>query len=476
MSSRKPPPRMPLRTPARSAPRMPSRLAAPPVRQPGEPPAGVIAAAHLATRIGSLPDLARVLLAVLLALAGSGLAVFGALADVTLHRGVETGAETPFVRHMVGRDLAVNVDLWRVEPAQVPVIAEKLRQAGFRYVRLSIPWREIEPAMAGFRWDRADAIIDALSQGETLAIVAVLHQSPGWARASAQTAATDAPPIDPRAFERFVLEFSLRYGGKVAFVQLWDLPNRPDHWGGTVADPLDYFTLLSTGANVVRKYAPATGVVLAELDPAPSPDSRNTDLAFLRDLYRLGAAPLFDVVAARVDGGNHSPYDRVIDPARTNLSRAILIRETMVAAGDAAKPLWATHYGWRAGVAPGDLDPAAQAAFTIAGIERSRSEWPWLGPLFAWQYAPRGSADDGYALLANAGSLLGALGSFFMGGGTNDRTDRLSPGRGISVSLRWQLGTQPARNRNLPDDDRGRVPADGPLRRHWSDCPPRLQP
>jgi hypothetical protein len=76
-----------------------------------------------------------------------------------------------------------------------------------------------------------------------------------------------------------------------------------------------------------------------------------------------------------------------MDAAEPSLSRLVLFREAMVAADDAATPVWATHYGWSADPAAG-VDPSQQAAFLLAGIARARAEWPWLGPLFAWGLRP----------------------------------------------------------------------------------------
>jgi len=160
-----------------------------------------------------------------------GLALGGALADTTLHRGVETGAEEPIVRHATGRDLAANVDLTRFAPEQVPLVATALQANGVRYVRQSFAWAEIEPAPGQFAWERYDPIVDELSR-RGIAVVAVLHRSPAWTRQETAAAAFDAPPLDSAAWERFVGTLAARYGATVPFVQLWDLPNQADRWAG----------------------------------------------------------------------------------------------------------------------------------------------------------------------------------------------------------------------------------------------------
>lgn len=409
-------------TPSVPSPRTP-RLR----RREEPPPAIVVALARRALALRRHPEATRLLRSALLVGLGLLLAATAAVADSRLHRGVESGAETPPVRHLTGRDLATNADLTRFAPDQLPAVAAALQANGFRYVRQSFAWSDLEPEPGVFRWERADAIVDELERRGILP-VAVLHRAPGWARAPEARGAFDAPPADPAAYERFVLAFVGRYGERVPFVQLWDLPNRADHWGGRPAPVADYLGLLAIGFNAARSANPNVAVVLAELDPDPGAGAPD-DLAFLRGLYAAGAAPFFDVVAVRVDGGTRSPYDRAVRPDAPSLSRATLVRDLLADVGDVAKPIWATHYGWRVsttGATPPGINPDDQAAFGLAGIERARAEWPWMGPMFAWGLAPGpslgGDVDPGEALLRDDGAptpLLSALGAFAAAGGTD---------------------------------------------------------
>lgn len=398
-------------------PRRPLRV--PPPRPKGRPPGARLtgAAARVAAAAPKNADAARTILALLLALSGLALAGGAAIADLALHRGVESGAEEPWVRQPTGRGLATNVDLTRFAPDQLDAVATALQENGFRYVRQSFAWGQIEPARGAFDWERYDAIVDALER-HFITPVAVLHRSPAWARLPGQADAFDAPPAIPEDYETFVQAVVQRYGARVPFVQLWDQPNRADHWGNAPPDPSTYRDLLARGSNAARGQGAATIVVLAELDPSLAPDPSG-DLAFLDGIYRAKAAPFFQIVAVRLDGGGRSPFDRTAEPDTTNLSRATLFRQLMTANGDAAKPVWATHYGWHAGDGPGSVGTSDQAAFAISGLDRARTEWPWMGPLFAAGLIPGsdlgGEVAAGEALLAANGAptpLFRALGAF----------------------------------------------------------------
>ena len=409
------------------------RFRVPPSRPeaaPGGPPAAVGRFVRGgAAALSRQPDAGRFGVALLLSLLGLLLAGGGVVADLAFHRGVETGGSAPWVRHPSGRGLATNVDLTRFAPGDIEAVVAALQQSGFRYVRQSVSWAEIEPTPGAYVWEPYDAIVEALTR-HLLEPVVVLHDSPGWARAPAQQDSPDAPPVDAAAYARFAEAVAARYGpvdgrSRVSFLQLWDLPNRPDRWGGMPADAAGYVELLSLGFNAVRSANPNATVVLAELDPGAPHGAPNGDLTFLRDLYRNGGRPYFNVAAAAVDGGARSPFDRRVDPGTASLSRAVLFREAMVEAGDDAKPVWATHYGWRTGADAGSVTAADQAAYAVAGLERARTEWAWMGPMFAWGLVPGpglgGAVEPGRELLRANGvatPLYDALATFAADGGT----------------------------------------------------------
>ena len=386
-------------------------------------PPAIAAAARVLARLGGRPDTIRILLGVLLAVAGIWLATFGAMADMSLHRGVETGIEPPVVLHVSGRGLATNADLTRFAPEQLPEVAAALQASGFRYVRQSFAWSEIEPRAGELLWDRHDAIVDRLGE-RGIRVVAVLHRSPAWARTPEQVEFVDAPPSDPEMFARFANAVAARYGSRVQYYQVWDQPNRADHWGGVAATPGEYVTdLLSLGFNAIRAANPTATIMLAESNRAPAGGAAGDDLRWLRGLYEAGGQPFFHVVAADLRGGVKTPYDRGVAPDLLNFSRATLFRELMIEMDDAERPIWGTHYGWSRAQPPEGVSEPEQAAFAIAGMERARAEWPWLGPLFFAGLVPGVStageivADEALLNVDGSGTLLlGSLQTFAEGG------------------------------------------------------------
>jgi hypothetical protein len=346
----------------------------------------------------SSAESSRLLRAIVLGLLGLCVASGAGIADVYLHRGVEDSASLPYVVQVSGRELATNIDLLSFAPDQYESVVTTLKSGGFVYVRQPINWSAIEPQRGAFEWGAYDQALSAFSE-HGIQVLAVLAGSPSWARDPAAANQVDAPPLDVNDYAAFVQAFVDRYKDQVEFVQLWDLPNRADHWGGVAASPLQYSDLLANGFNASRTANADTKVVVAELDPLGD-GALGADLRFLQGIYDTGRSVFFDVVAARVDGGSSSPLNRNVSGSQPGLSRAILFRELMERNGDDGKPVWLSHYGWDAG-ADGNVSREDQAKFMVGGIERAQSEWPWMGLMFAWSLIPNPSdpASAGYALL-----------------------------------------------------------------------------
>jgi hypothetical protein len=373
-------------------------------------------------------DANRLVRAIFLLLLGLCVASGAALSDIYLHRGVESGSEQPYVVQPTGRDLATNLDLSLFPASQYDSIATVLQTSGFRFVRQHFSWSAIEPTKGEYSWTAYDAMVVSLA-AHGIKVVAVLDGSPAWSRDPSQTSYLDAPPANVDDYAAFVSEFVKHYSDSIQFVQIWDLPNRAEHWGGVPATPGGYVKLLTSAFNASRSANSETKVVLSELDPYGASSSPGDDLRFLNGAYAAGAKPFFDILSARIDGGTASPYDRSVSADQLDLSRAILFRELLINHGDETKAVWLTHYGWRTS---GDVSEQTQADFIVSGLKRARAEWPWSGLMFAWDLLPRLSPDDssGYALLdANGGATaaFNALSDFAASGAVDTASTGFVP-------------------------------------------------
>ncbi|MDQ4045024.1 MAG: beta-galactosidase [Chloroflexota bacterium] len=345
-------------------------------------------------------DLSAAISAVLLITLGVAIAIGGITADTYLHRGVETSDEEPFVIQPTGDALATNADLRLFLPGELQDVAGALETSGFSYVRQPVSWAEIEPEQGTYDWSEMDQIVNELARRE-IEMVAVVQDAPEWSRDADTLDAVDAPPIDPSALGSFMQEFTARYGDAVPFVQVWEEPNNPAHWGGMGATPATFLPYLAAAHNGARAGNPEVQIVTPELSWRTDPLTERADLDFLEGLYGLGAEPFFDIVGIELDGGLTSPDDRRISARRHNFSRAVLVRELMVRSEDASTPVWATSLGWARSA---DVPESEQAEFVARALERSWVEWPWMGLLFQWSFFGAGGAAEAYAMVQPDGT------------------------------------------------------------------------
>lgn len=346
-------------------------------------------------------DLWQAITGVLLLVFGLGLAASAAVTDGYLHRGVESGVEQPYVVQPTGKEMATNADLRAFPETELQAVADALSSSGFRYVRQPFTWSQIEARQGRFDWSAYDPIVAQLRRRD-IGIVAVVSGAPGWAREPASLDAVDGPPTDPASLQSFTEALTRRYGGAVPFVQIWDRPNLASNWGGVPATGTAFATVLTAGFNGARAGNPGARILTPELAVSSDVPTGSGDLTFLHDLYLANGDAFFDVLGIRLDGGTYSPDDRRVQPDRLNVSRAILFRDLMLNHGDQSTPVWATSFGW---AASDELGREEQAEFVIRGMERSWSEWPWMGLTVQWSFlSPAESPGAPYAVVLPDGS------------------------------------------------------------------------
>ncbi|MDE3087963.1 MAG: O-antigen ligase family protein, partial [Chloroflexota bacterium] len=316
----------------------------------------------------------------------------------------------------------VNVSLEQYSDDQLAAALALIRNAHFTRIRQHFYWNAIEPRKGDFAWDTWDRLVARAGEND-LQIVAVLDTTPVWARDPGEADLVNASPRDVNDYARFVAAFAAHYRAQIRYIEIWDDPNIHPFWGRRNADPIEYTALLKAAAIAARAANPDAQIVTAGLAPngeliREHPDY--SDILFLRGMYEAGARDYFDIAAAKPYGMWSGPDDRRVAPEVFNFSRAILLRDEMIAHGDASKPLWAVEFGWNAlptplllppstgGVPRGALSPwgtdteAVQSARLAGAIQRARSEWGWMGALFVQTFQPNAPSSDpvwGFALV-----------------------------------------------------------------------------
>ena len=349
-------------------------------------------------------------------------------------RGIPEGFPQPIAYPDLPR-WGVNVALEQYDDAASRQKLEKIRAVNFTWVRQTFPWAKIEPERGKFDWAVWDRIVNTL--GETK-LIAVLDTSPAWAQAHPPSAKPNNPPLDPADFARFAGEFARRYGDRVDYYQIWDEPNLGDRWNGEV-DAAAYAEMLRQAREAILANDPHAVILMAGLAPTIENSRKNmSDWLYLRQLYEAGTGKYFDIASGKPYGYSTGPDDRRVSPDVLNFSHVILMREEMVAHDDAAKPLWASHFGWNAlpegwGGQPsawGQVKPDEQASYTLSALERVGREWPWMGVMVLENWQPAVPLDDphwGFAVAQPDGILRQVAGAFEKTSGASNTTTGYHP-------------------------------------------------
>lgn len=385
-------------------------------------------------------DLSRAIVGLALLALGLLLGAAAAITDSYLHRGVESGADQPYIVQPTGKGLAANVDLRLYSEEQIVNVASALDDARFQYVRQAFSWSDIEASRGSYDWAQYDRIVNEMSR-LNIGVIAVIVDTPDWARSIGDSGHANAPPRDVSLLSSFSEELAGRYPDGVPFIQVWDDPNLSGNWGGDAATGAAFAPYLEAAWRGAKAGSAEVRIVSPELAVTPDLAGGEGDLAFIDGLYAAGASAYFDLLGIVLDGGEYSPDDRRVSPGRENFSRAILFRELMIRNDDPATPIWATSFGWAVG---DSVNPNEQAEFVERGMERSWSEWPWMGLMVQWSFiAPAGSPQSAYAIVDPNGSAT-PLYSRLTSGELQSRSTIANTGfapmdsQSISYSGNWQ--------------------------------------
>ena len=280
-------------------------------------------------------------------------------------------------------------------------ILRTLNNAGVRFVRQEFPWEDIEihgkddfvdrrndPAGID-AWEKYDNIVE-LAEMYDLEIIARLDNPPFWSRALTDTIGTHAPPDNLEDYAEFVEAVAARYQGRIRYYQLWNEPNIYPEWGEQAVDPEAFTELLCTGYEAIKSIDHDAVILAGAMSPTVALNGRDlNDLVFLQRMYDAGAGDCFDILSSQGYGLWSGPTDQRLRPTVVNYAHVILLRDLMVANGDADKSIWISEAGWNT-VPESMSDPYGrvtleeQARYAVQAYERAQSEWPWSGVVNYW--------------------------------------------------------------------------------------------
>lgn len=290
-----------------------------------------------------------------------------------------------------------------VEPWKIKRSLELVREMGAPWIVEFFPWAYYHASDGGIAWAHPDLVVEnAAAQG--LTIIARIGLTPGWARPP-DTPLTYLDETAYDDFAEFTAAFAARYQGKVDYIIVGNEPNLSYEWGYREATAADYVDLLKVIYPAVKAANPdmqiLAGALAPTIEPEGSPWGLN-DLVYLERMYAAGAADYFDGLAVHTYGLTFPPQSEPA-PELLNFRRVELVREVMVANGDAETHIYITESGWndhprwtRA------IRPGQRIQYTLDAIRYAEENWPYVEVLAIWAFrfpAPTKSYMDYFTLV-----------------------------------------------------------------------------
>ena len=284
---------------------------------------------------------------------------------------------------------------WGVSRAEVDRTVRVMRESGIRWVRMNASWAAVEPNHKGSldagTLASLDYAVDAVRDAGIRVVMPIADGVPYWA--SADPGKRDS--VGTRSWNRYwrpvrssdyadvVSALVERYSARgVHHYEIWNEPNHPRFWPSGASDPAEYAQLLRAGSAAVRAADPSATVLLGGL--------AGNDYLWLERLYATGARDAFDAVAVH-------PYTGAVDPtlcwnqagtarkAKDAFCGIEEVHASMAAAGDGAKGIWVTEFGWATNTTEYGVSEAVQADYLTKGFERLE-RYPYVKAAFWYTF------------------------------------------------------------------------------------------
>ncbi len=248
---------------------------------------------------------------------------------------------------------------------QVPQAINAAAGLGLEWVAVDFDWASL--------WSDQNTMpnLDALGQAigqahdKQISVMISIKNVPAWAM-------TSAGP-DAAITANLVIGLARLYPESFQAVELFPAANTTHGWG-TSPNPADYLTLLQTVDTALKNDRRAVLIVAAGLTPLGSnPDpSDMDDLAFLDNLYRLGAAPVMPIVGMRLPEITGEPMLAAGPTEHRVLRHFEEVRQVMRNYDHKDGLIWITGFSW----------PSGSISPTDAAYNQRENQARWLGQAY----------------------------------------------------------------------------------------------
>ena len=275
-------------------------------------------------------------------------------------------------------------------------------------------WTSLEPLEGVWNWQPLDTWVAAAEQYRVPDILLTLGQTPPWASSNPGDvnyigAGAPAPPTDNQYWRDYITAVAQRYQGRIRYYEIWNEPNDPTYYTGTVAELAE----LTAEAYSILKSVDPENVVLSPAAYAPG---------YLDQLLQAGIASNVDMIAYHF-------YETPPEAAAAAIANVNLV---MAQHNASAIPVWATEGATGDNTtAPEDLAAAYLVRKYLVHLAFGSIRFDW----YAWGKATTfcvGTEENNPELLTEAGYAFGVLLGWLH--------DASVTGASIDGSGTWQIG------------------------------------
>jgi hypothetical protein len=138
---------------------------------------------------------------------------------------------------------------------------EVLKTNGIHVLRISFAWDAMEPERWRFDWSFWDDYVRMATEEYGMQLIHYVCYTPRWATDRPEDFWRE-PPTNNVYFAEFVAALVQRYKNRIHSWELWNEPDNPDYWRGTVQQ---FENLLNAGGQAVHRSDPRARVVMGGL-------------------------------------------------------------------------------------------------------------------------------------------------------------------------------------------------------------------
>ncbi len=280
-----------------------------------------------------------------------------------------------------------------------------LNELNARWVRVQVRWDEVEDTSRTddnrFNWNEIDKFINMLYLNNNHILISVVATPAAY-----KSGESGLPALDKISkFTGFMYAMATHYKGKVDAYEIWNEENLQRESGNGI-DPKRYIVMLEKVYPTLKTADPAAIVVFGALSQTNTNDPNYAlpDTDYLKAVYAYNNGEIkayFDVMGMHGSGwtnppdtlypSNPGPGPGFTTSAEFYFRRIEQERKIMEDAGDGAKQVWLTEFGWSSDANPPPGYEYArqnteqqQAQYITRAFQKSQSDYPWMGAMFLW--------------------------------------------------------------------------------------------